>query len=108
MQEEVKRILNNYPVFYQRVWEVTAAIPFGETRSYQWVASKAGNQRASRAVGRAMADNPLPGIIPCHRVINKNGNTGNYFMGSMLKKILIKREHVSGKNTGNERRSKEA
>ena len=96
MQDDlINKTLSNYSVFYQKVWKITATIPCGETRSYQWVSSKTGNPSSSRAVGRALSENPLPGVIPCHRVIRKNGDAGNYFMGSKLKESLIVRESGS-------------
>ena len=97
--ELIKKALISYSVFYQKVWKITATIPYGETRSYQWVASKAGNPKSSRAVGRALAENPLPGVIPCHRVIKKkNGVAGNYYLGSKLKESLIMRENADRHN----------
>ncbi|MBN1375217.1 MAG: methylated-DNA--[protein]-cysteine S-methyltransferase [Dehalococcoidia bacterium] len=68
--------------FCQHVWHIVKEIPFGETRSYGWVASKTGNIAAARAVGGALARNPVPLLIPCHRVINCNGTPGG-FAGKM-------------------------
>ena len=56
--------------FEQRVLRITSTIPFGETRSYAWVAKKAGRPKAVRAVGQALRKNPFPLLIPCHRVIH--------------------------------------
>jgi len=88
----LKSSLDKYPDFYQKVWKVTCSIPCGEIRSYEWVASRAGKPSASRAAGNALSRNPFPGIIPCHRIIMKNGNTGNYFMGRKLKECLLIKE----------------
>jgi len=57
---------------------VTKTIPTGEVRTYKWVADKAGSPRAYRAVGQALAKNPYPERIPCHRVICSNGSIGRY------------------------------
>ena len=59
--------------FQAKVWVVTRLIPYGETRSYRWVAGRMGQPVAARAVGQALARNPLPIIIPCHRVIGSDG-----------------------------------
>jgi len=84
--------LSGYTTFHLKVWEITAFIPFGETRSYTWLAEQAGNVRAVRAIGQALAKNPLPIIIPCHSVIAKNGNIGGYEGGIELKRYLIRLE----------------
>ena len=64
--------------FQWKVLAVTARIPFGETRSYKWVAQQIGNPKAVRAVGQALRRNPYPLIIPCHRVIKEDGSLGGY------------------------------
>jgi methylated-DNA-[protein]-cysteine S-methyltransferase len=65
-------------------------IPYGQTRSYWWVAVRAGNPRAVRAVGQAMAGNPLPLLIPCHRVVRSDGSLGGFGGGGPeLKRRLI-------------------
>lgn len=65
-------------VFQQKVWEALRNIPYGETRSYQEVAIEIGNVKAVRAIGQANRRNPLPIIIPCHRVIGKNKGLVGY------------------------------
>ncbi len=75
--------------FQRKVWEVTKTIPYGETRSYSWVAEKVGNKAAVRAVGNAEGANPLPIIVPCHRVLAKNGGLGGYGGGIELKRYLL-------------------
>jgi methylated-DNA-[protein]-cysteine S-methyltransferase len=75
--------------FQRQVWEVTWLIPRGETRSYQWVATQAGNPRAARGVGQALARNPLPIIIPCHRVIASSGRLGGFGGGLAMKQRLL-------------------
>jgi methylated-DNA-[protein]-cysteine S-methyltransferase len=75
--------------FQRKVWEATRLIPYGETRSYSWIAEKIGNRNAVRAVGHALGQNPLPIIIPCHRVLNKDGGLGGYGGGLELKRYLL-------------------
>jgi O-6-methylguanine DNA methyltransferase len=67
--------------FQKRVLHTTATIPKGEVRPYGWVAREIDNPRAVRAVGTALAHNPVPLIIPCHRVVRSDGQIGNYSLG---------------------------
>ena len=69
--------------FFTAAWQACSSIPPGETRSYQWLAEAAGSPKASRAAGQAMARNPLPLIIPCHRVVGSNGNLHGYGGGGV-------------------------
>jgi methylated-DNA-[protein]-cysteine S-methyltransferase len=79
--------------FQWKVLSVTASIPLGETRSYQWVAEKIGSPKAVRAVGQALRRNPYLVIIPCHRVIHADGSLGGYAGGSGERKaVLLKKE----------------
>ena len=78
--------------FQLKVFEVTRKIPFGEVRSYSWVAEQIGSPKAVRAVGSALRKNPYPFIIPCHRVVKSNGETGQYSQGQEIKKQLIELE----------------
>jgi O-6-methylguanine DNA methyltransferase len=66
------------PEFYLKVWNVVKNIPYGEVRSYGWVARELGRPVAARAVGQALARNPVPVLIPCHRVIQSNGMPGGF------------------------------
>ncbi len=75
--------------FQREVWEVTRLIPYGETRSYAWVAEQIKRPGAVRAVGQALARNPLPVIVPCHRVLNIDGKLGGYTGGIEMKKQLL-------------------
>lgn len=75
--------------FQKKVWEALMAIPYGQTRSYGDVARAIGNPGASRAVGMANAKNPLPIIVPCHRVIRSDGSPGGYGGGIDLKLKLL-------------------
>jgi len=67
--------------FQRRVLMRTATIPRGQTRSYGWLANRVGRPQAARAVGQAMAANPVPLIVPCHRVIRSDGKIGHYGLG---------------------------
>ncbi|MBI4301207.1 MAG: methylated-DNA--[protein]-cysteine S-methyltransferase [Chloroflexi bacterium] len=71
------------------VWEATCSIPYGQTRSYGWLARRMGEPRAVRAVGQALAANPLPIVVPCHRVIASDGRLGGYSGGIGMKKYLL-------------------
>lgn len=73
--------------FQQAVLNVTRTIPRGEVRSYKWIAAKLGKPRASRAVGNALGANPIPIVIPCHRVVASNGLGG--YTGGLEKKTQL-------------------
>lgn len=78
--------------FQRGVWQTTKSIPYGETRSYAWVAGEVGSPRAARAVGQAMARNPLPMVIPCHRVVGSDGSLVGFGGGIELKRCLLQLE----------------
>jgi AraC family transcriptional regulator, regulatory protein of adaptative response / methylated-DNA-[protein]-cysteine methyltransferase len=80
--------------FQMRVWSALQSIPLGETRSYCDVAEMVGEPRAVRAVANACASNPVPLIIPCHRVIRKDGSLGGYGLGIYRKKALLSGERA--------------
>lgn len=82
-------------VFQRKVWNKISEIPYGELRSYKWIASEIGNINAVRAVGNAVGKNPVPPIIPCHRVIRTDGKLGGFSSGIPLKKWLLKLEKSS-------------
>ncbi len=81
--------------FQRRVWQEARRIPFGESRSYGWIAEQLGQPGASRAVGQALGRNPLPVVIPCHRVLAKGGGLGGYSGGLDVKRRLLKLEGVT-------------
>ena len=83
---------NGLTGFRRAVLEETMAIPAGETRTYGWIAEKVGSPRAARAVGRVMATNPLPLVVPCHRVVGHNGNLTGYGGGLRMKESLLRAE----------------
>jgi len=83
--------------FQRAVWEAARLIPRGEVRTYGWVAAKVGRPGAARAVGQAMARNPLPLVVPCHRVLRADGSMGGFSAegGLALKAALLRLEGVS-------------
>jgi methylated-DNA-[protein]-cysteine S-methyltransferase len=81
--------------FQRRVWNAMRKIPYGETRSYKWLAQKVGDSRKARAVGQACGSNPLPILIPCHRVIREDGGLGGFSAGLHIKRKLLKLESKS-------------
>ncbi len=81
--------------FQKKVWEKLLEIPYGETRSYKWLAKEVGSPNGFRAVGGANGKNPIPILIPCHRVINSDGSLGGYSGGVWIKEWLLKLEDVS-------------
>ncbi len=84
--------LRGLPPFTQAVLKVACKIPYGEVRSYRWVAEQLGSPKAARAVGNALARNPIPIIIPCHRVVRTDGSIGGYALGLDWKKRLLELE----------------
>ena len=80
--------------FQEKALKILQKVPRGEVRTYGWLAQKAGRPKAARAVGNAMAQNPIPFLIPCHRVVPAAGGIGNYGLGSRLKRELLQREGV--------------
>lgn len=76
----------------RKVFKVLRRIPFGETRSYQWLAAKAGNPRAARAMGRIVGSNPVPVVVPCHRIIKASGALGGFSSGLGWKRRLLDHE----------------
>lgn len=90
--------LRYYTAFQQAVWKASAEIPCGETRSYAWIAKKIKKPLAVRAVGQALGANPVPVIIPCHRVISSSGALGGYSGGPGVKEKLLRLETESAKS----------
>ena len=78
--------------FQRKVWETLNTIPYGETRSYKWLAAQVGVENGFRAVGLANGANPLPIVVPCHRVVNTNGRLGGYGGGLDMKRALLRLE----------------
>ena len=80
--------------FRQRVWVVLRRIPYGATQGYQEVARAIGMPRAARAVGQAVGANPIPLLIPCHRVVASDGSLGGFAWGRSWKRQLLQLEGI--------------
>ena len=80
--------------FTRKVLQATARIPFGATASYKDVATRAGSERAVRAAGNALGSNPIPIVVPCHRVLRTGGNLGGYTGGVERKETLLRIEGI--------------
>ena len=83
--------------FQQKIWQALLDVPYGSTVSYQDIAIAAGSPQGARAAGNALNKNPLPLIIPCHRVINKNGTIGGFGSRIDIKKHLLDLEQKFSK-----------
>ena len=94
--------LRRLPPFARAVLRAVIRIPYGEVRSYRWLAQRWGKPKASRAVGNALARNPIPILIPCHRVVRSDGSLGGYALGLSWKKKLLELERcrARGKRSG--------
>lgn len=104
----IDKYLVGYTDFQKDVFKATLEISFGKVRTYAWIAEKIGRPRAARAVGQALKKNPLPFIIPCHRVIASDGTLGGFSMGRKAKKRLLDlekeiREDIVSRNKENAR-----
>jgi len=84
--------LGGATAFQRKVWAMTRLIPYGETRSYLWLARQIRQPRTARAVGQALARNPLAIIVPCHRVIASDGSLGGFGGGLAMKQRLLRLE----------------
>ena len=80
--------------FQKKVWRALQDIPYGETRTYAQLAAAVGNEKACRAVGSANGKNPLPLLIPCHRVVAAGGKLGGYSLGLWRKEWLLMHENA--------------
>ena len=87
--------LDGQTPFRKKVWQALQAIPYGRVRSYGWVARKIGKPGAARAVGAACGANPVPLLVPCHRVVAGDGSLGGFSGGLPNKKRLLKLEGIS-------------
>lgn len=84
--------LEGVSTFTRRVLTATCEIARGETRTYQWLARQIGMPDAARAVGNALGSNPLPLVIPCHRIVRGDGSVGGYAFGTQMKTALLATE----------------
>lgn len=81
--------LSQGTVFQRQVWRILQRIPYGKLRSYQWVAVRVGGRRYARAVGNAVGANPLPIVIPCHRIVAQDASLGGFSCGLLMKRKLL-------------------
>ncbi len=89
--KDTERILKEFTAFEKDVYRAAAEIPLGEVRTYKWIAERIGRPKAVRAVGQALKKNPLPLLIPCHRVVSCSG-LGGYALGREMKTKLLEFE----------------
>ena len=78
--------------FQRKVWKAITRIPYGRVRSYQWVAMRVGGKQYARAVGMALGANPVPIVVPCHRIVSQAGSLGGFSCGLPLKRRLLNLE----------------
>ena len=88
--------MEGVPSFHQRVYEVARTIPPGSTLTYGEIAGRLGDRGAARAVGQALGRNPVPIVIPCHRVVASGGRLGGYTGGLDIKRKLLRLEGAFG------------
>ena len=81
--------LSQGTVFQQRVWKMLQTVPYGQLRSYRQLASSVGGRRYARAVGGAVGANPLPIVVPCHRIVAQDGSLGGFSCGLPAKRRLL-------------------
>jgi methylated-DNA-[protein]-cysteine S-methyltransferase len=79
--------------FERAVWRALLEVPYGETRTYKWLAERVGRPKATRAVGQALSKNPVPIVLPCHRIIESDGSIGGYSSGVDIKRRLLEMEY---------------
>jgi len=84
--------LSDLPQWTRKVLMEVKKIPYGKVKTYNWIAKKLGYKNGARAVGQALKINPIPIIIPCHRVIRQDGSIGGFSLGVQLKKRLLSME----------------
>ena len=82
----------HFTPFQRKVLKRLQKVPAGKVQTYAWLARQVGNPKAARAVGNGMAQNPIPVLIPCHRIVPASGGIGNYGLGKKLKRELLMRE----------------
>lgn len=83
-------------MFQRKVWKTLSEVPYGETRTYKWIAEKICKPAGARAVGQALRLNPIPIILPCHRVVCSSKKLGGYSSGLEVKEFLLRLEKNKG------------
>jgi O-6-methylguanine DNA methyltransferase len=78
--------------FQRQVWRTLQRVPYGKLRSYQWIAARVGGRHYARAVGNAVGANPLPIVIPCHRIVAHDASLGGFSGGLSMKRKLLSLE----------------
>ena len=78
--------------FQRKVWRTLQRVPYGKLRSYQWIAARVGGRHYARAVGNAVGANPLPIVIPCHRIVAHDASLGGFSGGLSIKRKLLSLE----------------
>ena len=91
---DVPLSLRGYSHFERLVWTAARRIPYGQVRTYGWIASKIGNPAAARAVGGALARNPFALVVPCHRVVGADGKLAGFGAGLEWKRALLNLEGI--------------
>jgi methylated-DNA-[protein]-cysteine S-methyltransferase len=81
--------------FQRRILSATARVPFGDVSTYARMAARAGSDKASRAAGQALGSNPIPIVVPCHRILASDGSLGGYSGGLDAKRVLLQHERGS-------------
>ncbi len=81
--------LSRGTTFQRRVWRTLQRVPYGKIRSYQWIADRVGGPRYARAVGNAVGANPLPIVVPCHRIVAQDASLGGFSCGLPMKRKLL-------------------
>jgi len=89
MTFDVPLDLSRGTAFQRQVWRTLLKVPFGKLRSYQWVAARVGGRQYARAVGNAVGANPLPIIVPCHRIVAQDATLGGFSGGLPTKRKLL-------------------
>jgi methylated-DNA-[protein]-cysteine S-methyltransferase len=84
--------LSQGTTFQRKVWRVLLRVPYGKLRSYQWVAARVGGPQYARAVGSAVGANPIPIVIPCHRIVAQDATLGGFSGGLPMKRKLLSLE----------------
>ncbi|HEX5544032.1 MAG TPA: methylated-DNA--[protein]-cysteine S-methyltransferase [Nitrospira sp.] len=84
--------LSRGTLFQRQVWRTLQRVPYGKLRSYQWIAARVGGRHYARAVGNAVGANPLPIVVPCHRIVAHDASLGGFSGGLSMKRKLLSLE----------------